>query len=72
VQKRTGKSSKDVPKGMQSCNHSKDDEATKVVPKGAQSKFRSSKVVPKGMQSLNATEIEGEEAPKSFLRGYRA
>jgi hypothetical protein len=26
-------------------------EATKVVPKGAQSKFRSSKVVPKGMQS---------------------
>jgi hypothetical protein len=43
-------------------------EATKVVPKGAQSKFRSSKVVPKGMQSLNATEIEGEETQKSFLR----
>jgi hypothetical protein len=47
-------------------------EATKVVPKGAQSKSRSSKVVPKGMQSLNATEIEGEEVPKSFLRGCRA
>jgi hypothetical protein len=30
------------------------------------------KIVPKGMQSLNATEIEGEEAQKSFLRGYRA
>jgi hypothetical protein len=70
VQKRTGKSSKDVPKGMQSCNHSKDDEATKAVPKGVHSKFRSSKVVP--MQSLNATEIEGEEAPKSFLRECRA
>jgi hypothetical protein len=26
-------------------------EATKVVPKGAQSKFQSSKVIPKGMQS---------------------
>jgi hypothetical protein len=62
---RTGKSSKDVPMGMQSCNHSEGDEATKsflkerkvsseaskVVPKGAQSKSRSSKVVPKGMQS---------------------
>jgi hypothetical protein len=47
-------------------------EATKVVPKGAQSKFRSSKVVPKGMQSQNATEIEGEEAPKSFLRECKA
>jgi hypothetical protein len=35
-------------------------------------KWRSSKVVPKRMQSLNATEIEGEEAPKSFLRGCRA
>jgi hypothetical protein len=43
VQKRIGKSSKDVPKGMQSCNHSKDDEAAKVVPKAAQSKFRSCK-----------------------------
>jgi hypothetical protein len=30
------------------------------------------KVVPKGMQNLNATEIEGEEAQKSFLRGCRA
>jgi hypothetical protein len=47
-------------------------EATKVVPKGAQSKFRSSKVVPKGMQSQNTTEIEGDEAPKSSLRGCRA
>jgi hypothetical protein len=44
-------------------------EATKVVSKGAQSKFRSSKVVPKGMQSQNTTEIEGEEAPKSSLKG---
>jgi hypothetical protein len=47
-------------------------EAAKVFPKGAQRKFQSSKVVPKGMQSLNTTEIEGEEAPKSFLRGCRA
>jgi hypothetical protein len=47
-------------------------EATKVVPKGAQGKFRGSKVVPKGMQSQNTTKIEGEEAPKSFLRGCRA
>jgi hypothetical protein len=44
----------------------------KVVPKGAQSKFRGSKVVPKRMQSQNTTEIKGEEAPKSFLRGCRA
>jgi hypothetical protein len=71
---------------MQSSNHSEGNEATKVVPKGAQSKFRSlkvvpkgaqskfrsSKVVPKGMQSQNATEIEGEEAQKSFLRECRA
>jgi hypothetical protein len=48
------------------------DEATKVVTKGAQSKFRSSKVVPKGMQSQNTTEIEGEEAQKTFLRECRA
>jgi hypothetical protein len=47
-------------------------EAAKVVPKGTQSKFQSSKVVPKGMQSQNTTEIEGEEAPKSFLRKCRA
>jgi hypothetical protein len=47
-------------------------EATKAIPKGAQSKFRSSKVVPKGMQSQNTTKIEGKEAPKSFLRGCRA
>jgi hypothetical protein len=47
-------------------------EATKVVPKGAQSKFRSSKVVPKGMQSQNTTKIEGEEAQKMFLRECRA
>jgi hypothetical protein len=38
VQKKTGKSPKFVPKGMQSCNHSKDAEAAKVVSKGAQSK----------------------------------
>jgi hypothetical protein len=48
--------------------HRVSSEATKVVPKGAQSKFRSSKIVPKGMQSQNTTEIEDEEAPKSFLR----
>jgi hypothetical protein len=47
-------------------------EATKVVPKGTQSKFQSSKVVPKGMQSQNTTEIEGEEAQKTFLRECRA
>jgi hypothetical protein len=47
-------------------------EATKVVPKGVQSKFQSSKVIPKGMQSQNTTEIEGEEAQKTFLRGCRA
>jgi hypothetical protein len=47
-------------------------EDTKVVPKGAQSKFQSSEVVPKGMQSQNTTKIEGEEAPKSFLSGCRA
>jgi hypothetical protein len=57
---------------MQSCNHSEGREATKDVPKGAQSKFRSSKVVPKGMQSQNTTEIEGEEAQKMFLRECRA
>jgi hypothetical protein len=37
--KKTEKSSKVVPKRMQSCNHSEGHEATKVVPKGAQSKF---------------------------------
>jgi hypothetical protein len=47
-------------------------EGAKVVLKGAQRKFRSLKVVPKGMQSLNTTKIEGEEAPKSFLRECRA
>jgi hypothetical protein len=58
-----------IPKLQKSFlrDHRVSSETTKVVPKGAQSKFRSSKVVPKGMQSLNATEIEGEEAPKSFL-----
>jgi hypothetical protein len=52
--------------------HKVSSEATKVVPKGAQSKFRSSKVVHKGMQSQNTTKIEGGEAPKSSLRGCRA
>jgi hypothetical protein len=61
------RSYKVIPKGAQSKFQS-----YKVVPKGAQSKFRSSKVIPKGMQSLNTTEIEGEEAQKSFLRGCRA
>jgi hypothetical protein len=57
---------------MQSYDHSKGEEATKGIPKGAQSKFKSSKVVPKGMQSQNATEIEGEEGQKTFLRACRA
>jgi hypothetical protein len=35
-------------------------------------KVKKLKIVPKGMQSLNATEIKGEEAQKSFLRGCRA
>jgi hypothetical protein len=52
--------------------HRVSSEATKVVPKGAQSKFRSSKVVPKGMQSQNTTKIEGEEAQKTFPRECRA
>jgi hypothetical protein len=52
--------------------HRVSSEATKVVPRGAQSKYQSSKVVPKGMQSQYATEIEGEEAQKSFLRECRA
>jgi hypothetical protein len=34
-------------------------------------KVKKLQVVPKGMQSLNATEIEGEETQKSFLRGCR-
>jgi hypothetical protein len=41
--KRTWKSSKDVPKGMHSSNHFEGDEATKVIPKGALSKFQSYK-----------------------------
>jgi hypothetical protein len=61
------RSYKVVPKGAQSNFRS-----YKVIPKGAQCKFRSSKVIPKGMQSQYATEIEGEEASKSFLRGCRA
>jgi hypothetical protein len=81
------RSSEVIPKGMQSMT-----KLQKVIPKGPQRKFRSSKVVPKGMQSMtklqkvvpllkscskgnaepNTTEIEGEEAPKSFLRGCRA
>jgi hypothetical protein len=51
--------------------HRVSSEAAKVVPKRAQSKFRSSKVVPKGMQSQNTTKIK-EEAPNSVLRGCRA
>jgi hypothetical protein len=67
VQKKAGRSSKVIPKGMQST-----EKLQKVVPKGAQRKFsaqksflrecrvkyhqnirqRSSKVVPKGMQNL--------------------
>jgi hypothetical protein len=46
--------------------------SSKVVPNGAPSKFRSSKVVPKGMQSQYAIEIQGEEAQKTFLMECRA
>jgi hypothetical protein len=64
------KSSKVVPKGMQSL-------APKSFLQGAELKYhlskrwRSSKVVPKGMQSLNATYVKCKETPKSFLRGCR-
>ena len=74
VRKKAGRSSKVVPKGMQSTT-----KLQKVVPKGAQRKFsaqkmflkecrakyrrnirrRSSKVVPKGMQNLHR-KISGE------------
>jgi hypothetical protein len=89
VQKKRGKagrSSKVVPKGMQSMT-----KLQKFVPKGAQRKFsaqksflrecrakyrrnirqRSSKDVPKGCRTYT-TKIEGEEAQKTFLRGCRA
>jgi hypothetical protein len=67
------KDTKFVPKGAQ-CKFS----AQKSFLKEYKAKYhrnvrwKSSKVVPKGMQSLNATEIEGEEAQMSFLRGCRA
>jgi hypothetical protein len=41
-----------------------------IPPKNKAKKLK--KDVPKGMQSLNATEIEGKGAQKSFLRGCRA
>jgi hypothetical protein len=71
VQKeKTGRSSKDVPKGMQSMT-----KLQKVVPKGAQHKFQSLEVVPKGMQStikLQKVVPNGAQskfsAQKSFLR----
>ena len=44
---KTRRSSKVVPKGMQSTT-----KLQKAIPKGAQHKFFCSKVVPKGMQSL--------------------
>jgi hypothetical protein len=47
-------------------------EATKLVPKGAKSKFSAQKSFLRGCRAKNSTEIEGEEATKSFLRGYRA
>ena len=62
-----------VPKGAR-CKFS----AQKSFQRECRAKYRrnirqrSSKVVPKGMQNLNATEIEGEEAQKSFLRGCKA
>jgi hypothetical protein len=46
-------------------------EATKVVPKGAQSKFSAQKSFLRGSRAKNSTEIEGEEATKSFLRERR-
>jgi hypothetical protein len=51
--------------------------SSKVVPKGMQNLYRrnrrrrSSKDVPWGCRTYT-TEIEGEEAQKTFLRGYRA
>jgi hypothetical protein len=44
--------------------------ASKITPIASQRRI--SKDIPKGMQSLNATEIEGEEAQKTFLRECRA
>jgi hypothetical protein len=81
--KKTGRSSKVIPKGMQSTT-----KLQKAVPKGAQCKFSAQK---KGNAELTAkserwfrrnirrsaksqrdtTEIEGEEVQKTFLRGCR-
>jgi hypothetical protein len=65
VHKKIGRSSKDVPKGMQSCNHAKDDEVTGVVPKGAQCK-------PKLQKSFLRECNVSSEAQNSFLRECRA
>ena len=66
-EKETGRSSKVVPKGMQSLQR-------KINVDSAESKRRrSSKDVPKGMQSLqrkvnaDSAEVKGEEAPKGGL-----
>ena len=66
--KKQGRSSKVVPKGMQSLQR-------KINADSAESKRRrSSKDVPKGMQSLqrkvnaDSAEVKGEEAPKGGLQ----
>jgi hypothetical protein len=72
AEKKQGRSSKVVPKGMQSLQR-------KVNADSAESKRRrSSKVVPKECRAysekstLIPPKVKGEEAPKSFLRECRA
>jgi ribosomal protein L20A (L18A) len=75
--KRTRRSSKVIPKGMQSTT-----KLQKAVPKGAQRKFSAQKsflreCIPKykakrkKVNAKNTAEIEGEEVQKTFLRGCR-
>ena len=66
--KKQGRSSKDVPNGMQSLQRKVNADSTESK------RRRSSKDVPKGMQSLQRTvnadsaEVKGEEAPKGGLQ----
>jgi hypothetical protein len=66
---KTGRSSKDVPKGMQSTT-----KLQKVVPKGAQRKFSAQKSFLRECRSLqrkinaDSAEVKGEEAPKGGLQ----
>ena len=77
---KTGRSSKVVPKGMQSTT-----KLQKVVPKGAQRKFSAQKsflrecrakycrnIRRSAKSQRDTAEIEGEEVQKTFLRGCRA